>query len=440
MKNEKGQSLTEFLVLVPVFFILICGFIAIFQSKIRLDTDEHTKFVLGNSQAFFSDEERGLAQWSSLLDSPKVVFEKDANLGLNPSEGFPGAGDKKNGVYFDKKKIGVQSGATCNAEVGAAVQLSGNGGFTLQSCSDASGYDTAQLETADDLISTIQGKLDFSGRSLFFSDFFTYSKRKEAPHLAYNNFRQKSYHSMDYFDNYAAITYTTQSNFTYDCLMNPWEDRWQPANENGIPIHKSSKKSSSSPSSSNFSGSSYASSSAKKGTGKGTFKKQVKDEIKKKIPEGKDLYDYVKKKLEGGIKPGPKDGIHFEWKDEIAAMREGIQERRASSTCQPSFPANAFSEAALSLAEKEILACKSEIAVTCAATLAGWAGCTFFRYGLMWGAIFAGQQPSECPIVNASVNTFTQATDLYLNLYLLPTDLTAEGIRRTAITPSFEDH
>ena len=67
MKSSKncGQSLVEFILIVPIFFLILSGIVSIFYIQNRQFLDFESKISLSLSQFLFEQDERKKANWDN---------------------------------------------------------------------------------------------------------------------------------------------------------------------------------------------------------------------------------------------------------------------------------------------------------------------------------------------------------------------------------------
>jgi len=218
---ESGQSLVEMLFILPIFFMILAGFIFIFQNQMRIFSDESAQSSLMLSESYFDYEEKQQAHWASAKEDSIDLIKKQTEQSLNPSSFFKKSVDMKNGVFLDKKPIKrheqIQS---CSAESLYQVLLKENGRFELTTCASSSSYEN--LESSFDPNYKAEPQ-SYSGYSLYFpQNEFIWSHRQFAAAYAALSFSQSAQGNL-YSKQQASLSLPDKSNFNTNCFMQPFE-------------------------------------------------------------------------------------------------------------------------------------------------------------------------------------------------------------------------
>jgi hypothetical protein len=184
MKKQTGQSLIEFILILPIFFIALSGFIFIFQQQMRVFTDEGVESALALSEANFENGERMTAKWHTVSEpSQEKLLKQIAQNAFEPSAFFKGSTDLIEGVFADKKKIKPRQHLNnhtdeCSQDALYEALVRGNGTFELKTCAPENAYErvSSQFVKKFEL-----GPQIFHGRSLFYPQLdFSWPKRSFA--------------------------------------------------------------------------------------------------------------------------------------------------------------------------------------------------------------------------------------------------------------------
>jgi hypothetical protein len=168
--NESGQSLIEMVIVLPLFFMILSGFIFVFQQLIRSFSDEMAKSALVVTEAHFDKEERMKAEWSNVYEDSQEIFNKVAKSALNPSSFFNQSVDTKNKVFMDKKFVKQEMKhsilpESCSLDALYRVVVQGNGVFELKTCAPGNAYESLDSKFMPDFIGKSQSMF---GSSLYY--------------------------------------------------------------------------------------------------------------------------------------------------------------------------------------------------------------------------------------------------------------------------------
>lgn len=178
-KEESGQSLLEMLLILPIFFMVLSGFIFIFQNQIRVYTDEMAQSALLVSEAHFSNEEKQIANWDSAQENSLSLLSKQAEVALNSSRFFKNSVDTKDGVFLDKKYVKKAAHLdSCSFEALFQVSVKGDGSFALTTCASSTAYESLEGKFDSSFVGKPQS---FVRRSLYYPQSeFVWSQRVSA--------------------------------------------------------------------------------------------------------------------------------------------------------------------------------------------------------------------------------------------------------------------
>ncbi len=181
IKNKEcGQSLVEMVIVLPIFFIILSGFIFIFQQQIRNFSDEMAQSALAVTEAHFDKDERIKAEWSNVYEDSQDLLDKITKNALNPSSFFNRSVDIKDGVFIDKKSVKQQFkhsslSESCSFDALYRVVIRGNGDFELKTCAPGNAYESLDSKFMPDFKGKSQS---ISGSSLYYPQTeFTWQNR-----------------------------------------------------------------------------------------------------------------------------------------------------------------------------------------------------------------------------------------------------------------------
>lgn len=223
-KQEQGQSLVEFLFILPLFFLILGALFIIFQQQARIYQDLIAHSALSTSAAHFAIEERQAATWPEFDGTTEDLLDRIAMQALNPSSFFKLSIDVNQGVFAEKKAVQpfsaiVGNAQTCSLESLYQVLAKDKGEFTFTTCTGTVGYDVAQLHTTDDF-NAIQHVL--SGRSLYYpQQEMTWFERPKAAINSVYNFMLTPF-GQHFQRTQASLLIPDHSAFNAHCLMNPF--------------------------------------------------------------------------------------------------------------------------------------------------------------------------------------------------------------------------
>lgn len=210
--QQDGQSLVEFVIIIPIFFFFLSAMIFIFFNQIRTFSDDQSFVSLQISQSGFSSEERTVAHWQDKIISHKNVL----NAALNPSLFFSSSKNKQDGVFQDKKHI--HQNPTFAPE-SFTIEESKAEKIEFSTFAPLSAYENASFNFMTQT-NPKQIEHEFSGTSVFApTNDFQWSQRKNE--LIFDA-RALSMQNILFAKEYASIHYPKDnSQFNGKCFMSP---------------------------------------------------------------------------------------------------------------------------------------------------------------------------------------------------------------------------
>ena len=101
MKNS-GQSLVEFIIIIPLFFIILSGIVSIFYLQSRNYMDLESSISIALSQFLFTKEERVSAKWDESTRDSRSSLTSSLDKSLSPGLAFKHKTTKKDFSFLEK--------------------------------------------------------------------------------------------------------------------------------------------------------------------------------------------------------------------------------------------------------------------------------------------------------------------------------------------------
>ncbi|MES2616188.1 MAG: TadE family protein [Bdellovibrionota bacterium] len=220
MKNESGQSLVEFIVVTPVFFIILSGIISIFYLQNRSYMDLEAKISLSMTPFLFEQAERKEAHWEEGEPNElKSILDKS----LNPSLAFKLAKDKNNRVFLDKSLLKYTEAENCHQNNTYSFVEKGQGEYQLSTCANENGYEKRGYNFQNILNHFSLSFFQSKGNSLYypFSE-LAWPQRSALTSTATREFLLSA-KGISFTKNYASLTLPVDySLFNHQCFMEPF--------------------------------------------------------------------------------------------------------------------------------------------------------------------------------------------------------------------------
>ena len=224
MKSSKncGQSLVEFILIVPIFFLILSGIVSIFYIQNRQFLDFESKISLSLSQFLFEQDERKKANWDNNFLENNEGIKDVLDKSFNPSRAFKMAFNKQDDVFSDKSRVFY-------AQKGEV--------------SDKKNYTFENIESGEVEISTYAGKNGYEKKGFSFSQvlqnfsptlnlelshslYFPYERLKwnKRPALASLAVKEFAYgfSGTSFAQNFASLFVPDKSKFNGQCFMQPF--------------------------------------------------------------------------------------------------------------------------------------------------------------------------------------------------------------------------
>lgn len=168
--KQSGQSLVEFIIIVPIFFIILSGIVSIFYLQNRAYMDFESRTSLSISQFLFEKEERLAAQWSNSYEENSIALHEVLNQSFNPSKNFGEDYNKIDGVFTDKNIVRNNNVSNCNKSNlnSYSIDSYDKGDFQFSTCTNENGYERAGFSFSKVMENFGFSKLQNSGSSVYF--------------------------------------------------------------------------------------------------------------------------------------------------------------------------------------------------------------------------------------------------------------------------------
>jgi type II secretory pathway pseudopilin PulG len=223
--RQSGQSLVEMLMVLPLFFIVLSGFIFIFQQQIRGFTDEMAQSALAVTEANFEKGERSKADWPSALGDSQDLLNKVTENVLNPSAFFSRSVDMKDGVFVDKKPVKQAFKYTnlseyCSLNAIYDVVAKGNGSFELNTCAPGNAYESLDSKFMTGFEGNFQSRIV---NSLYYPQIeFSWPNRPFETSRAVVSFSSSSL-GLGFSHKQASLFIPDNGYFNTKCFMDPFD-------------------------------------------------------------------------------------------------------------------------------------------------------------------------------------------------------------------------
>ncbi len=227
MRNQQGQSLTEFLIFIPLFFILLSGINFYLNQEMRVLTEESALDALLVSDALFDDLERLEAQWEHSSKTTSQISNSILYNSLNSSQYFSKSVDLQNDVFLDKTKVIKNSTEMCANETGYLLRAVQSGQFEFSTCGQSKGFEASEYSYQDFRSKNrsakhMQSQHFFSAKSLYYPSVeFEWHQREKLAESALKKL-PLSVEGPMFFALYASPI-PLEKNFNSQCFMNPYQ-------------------------------------------------------------------------------------------------------------------------------------------------------------------------------------------------------------------------
>ena len=215
-QQQNGQSLVEFLIVTPIFFIILSGLISFFYLQNKRYLDFEANISLRLSEVLFPEEERQLNHWQEEARTPEeIIFSS-----LNPSRAYR---PRKNEVFEDKLLVTSVNEKTCSTNNTFSVKSNDQGRFLMSTCSNKNGYEKYGFSFQKVLKNFSIFPTEEQGESIFFPyDELQWNKRPELISHPVGNF-SPSPEGRSFSKNIASLMIPKDSSLLNgQCLLEPF--------------------------------------------------------------------------------------------------------------------------------------------------------------------------------------------------------------------------
>ncbi len=226
MNNQEGQSLVEFVIVTPLFFIILSGIISLFYLQNRDYIDQEAKISVSISQYLFENEERKIAFWEHAENEKSYALKSVLFNSFNPSSVFKGASDKKVGVFFDKNVVSYFHGKNCSTKNTFGLSLEKEGKFQFSTCSDKNGYERMGFSFAKVLDNFPLSILQHKESSLYYPpEEMSWINRSHLIKNAVQEFTLSA-KEISFSKNYASLSFPQDNSlFNGKCFLEPFQPK-----------------------------------------------------------------------------------------------------------------------------------------------------------------------------------------------------------------------
>ncbi len=221
--NCNGQSIVEFIFVVPLFFILLSGCLSLFFLQNKNYMDFEAKISLSLSSFLFEEKERLTGKWNDFGIDKKNGLISVLDKSLNPSIAFKLAKNKNNGVFSDKNYISYSNYNDCFLKNTYSFAAKNSGRFQMSTCSDENGYEKSFFHFGKSFYKFPTTSLKTESISVFYP--FQELEWKNRTHLVSNISRQfkSSLEGASFSKKYASFDFPVDySIFNNKCFMEPF--------------------------------------------------------------------------------------------------------------------------------------------------------------------------------------------------------------------------
>lgn len=222
--KESGQSLVEMIIVLPLFFIVLSGFIFIFQQQIRAFSDEIAQSALAVTEAHFEQGERREADWGSAFEDSQKLLNKVTENALNPSSFFNRGADMKDGVFVDKKPLKREFqqnklAQSCSLHAIYSVIAKGNGSFEFTTCAPGNAYESLDSKFIPNFVGdpqSLSGNLIYYPQPDFIWENRPFETARDALSFSFSSL------GISFAKEQASLLIPDKGSFNVQCFLEPF--------------------------------------------------------------------------------------------------------------------------------------------------------------------------------------------------------------------------
>lgn len=214
-EESQGQALVETIFIIPIFFLILSGILFLFQSQMRILTDENVVNGQIVSAAYLMEEEK----WS--IEKSEELIAKQVHYSFMPSKFFLNSVDQIDGLFLDKIPLTQQESNTCDKNNPRyQIYRQEKGFFNLTTCAHESQY---EREKKPPFFKSSQAEVShYLAQNLFYPAAYLQLKEKEKKiSSAYSDFFKES-EFYTYEQQQASILFSSRGEFNQSCFMQPF--------------------------------------------------------------------------------------------------------------------------------------------------------------------------------------------------------------------------
>jgi hypothetical protein len=140
----------EFIITLPLFFIICIGAIFYFHAQQRQVIDDFSSQALSKSPSLFSTTERQEAQWSQSLETSEEIIIHTADALFSSSKEFKSK-NMKEGVFIETKRVQRQKKNCDPQHPSYFIEKERNESAQLSTCAHEFGYNSFETTTNMDI-------------------------------------------------------------------------------------------------------------------------------------------------------------------------------------------------------------------------------------------------------------------------------------------------
>ncbi len=183
---QKGQSLVEFIFVIPLFFVTIGGTMSLFFLQQKKLSDNFNSSFIQLSESLFPEEEKKSANW----DRPQSDFEKELDSLLHSSKAFQSKNKNSQGIFNEKRFINIKKQDSCTYNDSSSWMQNGKS-FHLSLCTGSSGYENLSIPWLANTGAQEFTKNEVKKQSILTpSEYFSKKKKKNLISFAGRHFKK----------------------------------------------------------------------------------------------------------------------------------------------------------------------------------------------------------------------------------------------------------
>ena len=224
MKSSQncGQSLVEFILVVPIFFLVLSGIVSIFYIQNRQFLDFESKISLSLSQFLFEQDERKKGNWDKNFVENNEGIKEVLDKSFNPSRAFKMALNKQDDVFSDKKRVFYAQKEEVSDKNTYTFENKESGEVEISTYAGKNGYEKKGFSFSrvlENFSPTLNKELS---QSLYLPyERLKWNQRPSLVSLAVKEFAY-GFQGISFAQNFASLFVPDKSKFNQQCFMQPF--------------------------------------------------------------------------------------------------------------------------------------------------------------------------------------------------------------------------